>query len=42
MLGIIVDELRGVDVGGVTVPDVAALREKLNEARALLGPATLH
>jgi hypothetical protein len=42
LLDIIAEELRGLHAEGVAVPDVALLRDKLNEARAMLGPATLH
>ena len=42
LLDVITDELRGLDAEGVAVPDVALLRDKLNEARAMLGSATLH
>ena len=42
LLDIITSELRGVGIQGVTGPDLTALRDKLDEARALLRPGTLH
>ena len=42
LLDVITEELRGLHRDGLPVPDVEPLRDKLHEARALLGPETLH
>ena len=42
LLDIISDELRKLDAANVTLPDLSPLRAKLDAARALLPPGTLH